>query len=150
MRQWPVALLLLVFWTASAPGARAAGDDIAVMRLQHGDAAEVAGALQGLLAGGPREETGPPVIVVHRATNSLVIRGRESDLEQIRRLVGQFDVETRRHVFVYFAKHAMARDLATTMNAVHGRGHGRDPMGEARFIAYEPANAVIVVLGSRR
>ena len=73
-------------------------------------------------AGGSPER--PPLIIAERRSNSLVVHARRQDLEAIRRLVERLDVNMRggQQVFVYFAENTKARDLATTLDAIYGRG----------------------------
>ena len=66
----------------------------------------------------------PPLIVAERRSNALVVHARKQELEAIRRLVEQLDVNIRggQQVFVHFAENTKARDLATTLDAIYGRG----------------------------
>jgi general secretion pathway protein D len=66
----------------------------------------------------------PPLIIAERRSNSLVVHARKQDLEAIRRLVERLDVNMRggQQVFVYFAENTKSRDLATTLDAIYGRG----------------------------
>jgi general secretion pathway protein D len=66
-----------------------AADEVQVIRLQFADARHLAGILNQVFAGAGLAR--PPVIVADPRTNSLVIRGRRSDLEAIRRLLGHAD-----------------------------------------------------------
>jgi general secretion pathway protein D len=65
-----------------------------------------------------------PLIVPERRSNSLVIHARKQDMQTIRRLVERLDVDIYggQRVFVYFAENTKARDLATTLDAIYGRG----------------------------
>jgi general secretion pathway protein D len=65
-----------------------------------------------------------PLIVPERRSNSLVIHARKQDMETIRRLVEKLDVDLYggQRVFIYFAENTKARDLATTLDAIYGRG----------------------------
>jgi general secretion pathway protein D len=67
----------------------------------------------------------PPLIIAERRSNSLIVYARRTDLETIRRLIGQLDVNIYggRRVFIYYAESAKAKDLAATLNAIYG---GRD------------------------
>ncbi|MBI2159942.1 MAG: PEGA domain-containing protein [Candidatus Rokubacteria bacterium] len=74
----------------------------------------------------PAEAPGPdrpPFIVAYRGINVLVIQARKAELEVIRRLVSQLDVDlyAGRQVFIYFPEHVRAKDLAATLNAIFGR-----------------------------
>jgi general secretion pathway protein D len=71
---------------APHPGAAGAQPiEVQVLPLHFADAHDVAGILNQVFA-----DAGPirPVIVADRRTNSLIIRARRSDLEDIRRLLG--------------------------------------------------------------
>jgi general secretion pathway protein D len=65
-----------------------------------------------------------PLIVPERRSNSLVIHARKQDMETIRRLIEKLDVDLYggQRVFIYFAENTKARDLATTLDAIYGRG----------------------------
>jgi general secretion pathway protein D len=64
----------------------------------------------------------PPLIVAERRSNSLIIHARRAELETIRKLIGQLDVNIYggRRVFIYYAESAKAKDLASTLNAIYG------------------------------
>ena len=66
----------------------------------------------------------PPLIVAEKRSNALVVHGRKQELDAIRRLVERLDVNIRggQQVFVHFAENTKARDLATTLDAIYGRG----------------------------
>jgi general secretion pathway protein D len=63
-----------------------------------------------------------PLIIAERRSNSLIIHARRPELETLRRLINQLDVNIYggRRVFVYYAENAKARDLAATLNAIYG------------------------------
>jgi general secretion pathway protein D len=63
-----------------------------------------------------------PLIIAERRSNSLIIYARRQELETIRRLITQLDVNIYggRRVFVYYAENAKAKDLAATLNAIYG------------------------------
>jgi general secretion pathway protein D len=63
-----------------------------------------------------------PLIIAERRSNSLIIYSRRQELETIRRLVTQLDVNIYggRRVFIYYAENAKAKDLAATLNAIYG------------------------------
>ncbi|MCI0548095.1 MAG: type II secretion system secretin GspD [Candidatus Rokubacteria bacterium] len=67
-----------------------------------------------------------PLIVGDRRTNSLVVQAKKQDMEAIRRLVQQLDVDIYggQRVFIYFAENSKAKDLASTLDAIYGRGTG--------------------------
>ena len=73
-------------------------------------------------AGPPNAER--PLIVPERRSNSLVVHARKQDMETIRRLIEKLDVDLYggQRVFIYFAENTKARDLATTLDAIYGRG----------------------------
>lgn len=64
----------------------------------------------------------PPLIIADRRSNSLIIHARRHELETIRRLLQQLDVNVYggRRVFIYYAEHAKAKDLAATLNSIYG------------------------------
>jgi general secretion pathway protein D len=63
-----------------------------------------------------------PLIIAERRSNSLIIYARRQELETIRRLIAQLDVNIYggRRVFVYYAENAKAKELAQTLNAIYG------------------------------
>jgi general secretion pathway protein D len=65
-----------------------------------------------------------PLIIAERRSNSLVVHARKQDMETIRRLIDKLDVDIYggQRVFIYFAENTRARDLATTLDAIYGRG----------------------------
>jgi general secretion pathway protein D len=76
----------------------------------------------------PTTDTGSdraPLIIAERRSNSLILHARRADMETIRKLIGQLDVNIYggRRVFVYYAENAKSKDLASTLNAIYG---GRD------------------------
>lgn len=125
-------------------------NDLQIIPLKHADAQELAQILAQLFASGrvgaapavpglpsPPPPPGPPppppgpaapgdrpLIVPERRSNSLVIHARKQDMETIRRLVEKLDVDIYggQRVFIYFAENTKARDLATTLDAIYGRG----------------------------
>ena len=74
-------------------------------------------------AGGPER---PPFIVAYRGINVLIVQARKAEMEIIRRLIAQLDVDIYggRRVFLYYAENAKAKDLAATMNAIYSRVDG--------------------------
>ena len=68
--------------------------------------------------------TDRPLIIPERRSNSLVVHARKQDMETIRRLIDKLDVDLYggQRVFIYFAENTKARDLATTLDAIYGRG----------------------------
>ena len=65
-----------------------------------------------------------PLIVAERRSNALVIHARKHEMETIRRLIDKLDVDIDggQRVFIHFAENTKARDLATTLDAIYGRG----------------------------
>ena len=63
-----------------------------------------------------------PLIIAERRSNSLIVYARRQELDTIRRLVTQLDVNIYggRRVFVYYAENAKAKDLASTLNSIYG------------------------------
>ncbi len=74
--------------------------------------------------GAPTER--PPLIVAYRGINVLIVHARKNEMELIRRLLTQLDVDIYggRRVFIYYAENSKAKELAATMNAIYGRGDG--------------------------
>jgi general secretion pathway protein D len=63
-----------------------------------------------------------PLILPERRSNSLIVHAKKHEVETIRRLVSQLDVNIYggRRVFIYYAENAKAKDLAATLNAIYG------------------------------
>lgn len=106
---------------------------------------------------------GPPAVLAYPGGTVLIIQGRKPELESLRRLIAQLDVDLHagRRIFIYLPEHVNAKDLAATLNAIYGRlasslGTPGGPApstrtaprveGGARFIPDETTNAVIVVI----
>ena len=72
----------------------------------------------GETAGGER----PPLIVADRRANLLIVQARKTEVEMIRRLVNEVDINITggRRVFIYYAENAKSKDLAATLNAIYG------------------------------
>ncbi len=66
-----------------------------------------------------------PLIIAERRSNSLIVHARKPEMETIRKLIAQLDINIYggRRVFIYYAENAKAKDLAATLNAIYG---GRD------------------------
>jgi general secretion pathway protein D len=66
----------------------------------------------------------PPLIIPERRSNSIIVHARRHELESIRRLIAQLDINIYggRRVFFYFAENAKAKDLGATLNAIYGTG----------------------------
>jgi general secretion pathway protein D len=60
--------------------------------------------------------------VAERRSNSLIVHARRQELETIRRLINQLDINiySGRRVFIYYAENAKSKDLAATLNAIYG------------------------------
>jgi general secretion pathway protein D len=69
-----------------------------------------------------------PLIIAERRSNSLIVYARRQEMETIRRLVDQLDVNIYggRRVYVYYVENAKAKELAATLNAIYG-GPGSAP-----------------------
>jgi general secretion pathway protein D len=63
-----------------------------------------------------------PLILPERRSNSLIVHAKKHEVETIKRLVAQLDVNIYggRRVFIYYAENAKAKELATTLNAIYG------------------------------
>lgn len=73
----------------------------------------------GADVGGPDRA---PLIVAERRSNSLIVHARKAEMEMIRKLINQIDVNIYggRRVFIYYAESAKAKDLAATLNQIYG------------------------------
>jgi general secretion pathway protein D len=63
-----------------------------------------------------------PLIIPERRSNSLIVHAKKHEVETIKRLVSQLDVNIYggRRVFIYYAENAKSKDLASTLNAIYG------------------------------
>jgi general secretion pathway protein D len=126
-------------------------DELQIIPVSFADAAEVATILNQLFAGGrlraavgaPGVPTAPtpgppgavapgpagttgadrqPLVIAEKRSNSIIVHGRKSEIETIRRILAQLDINVTggRRVFIYFAENAKAKDLAATLNAIYG------------------------------
>jgi general secretion pathway protein D len=126
-------------------------DELQIIPVTFADASEVATILNQLFAGGrlraavggpavPAAPTPPPpgaavpgpagptsverqpLVIAEKRSNSLIVNGRKSEIEMIRRILGQLDINVTggRRVFIYFAENAKSKDLAATLNAIYG------------------------------
>jgi hypothetical protein len=79
-------------------------------------------AVPGGPAGTTTATERPPLVIAERRSNSIVVHGRRSEIETIRRILGQLDINVTggRRVFIYFAENAKSKDLAATLNAIYG------------------------------
>ncbi len=68
----------------------------------------------------------PPFIAAYRGTNVLIVQARKPELETVRQLIAQLDVDiyAGRRLFIYFPEHVKAKDLAATLNAIYGGVEG--------------------------
>jgi len=118
-------------------------DELQIFQVSFADAGEVATILNQLFAGGRLRVSGvptpapgaaapgpagatvtdrPPLVIAERRSNSIIVHGRKSEIEMIRRILSQLDINVTggRRVFIYFAENAKAKDLAATLNAIYG------------------------------
>jgi general secretion pathway protein D len=124
-------------------------DELQIIPVTFADATEVAAILNQLFAGGrlrvaaapgapgvPTLAPGaaapgapgaavtdrPPLVIAEKRSNSIVVNGRKNEIEMIRRILTQLDINVSggRRVFIYFAENAKAKDLAATLNAIYG------------------------------
>ena len=74
-------------------------------------------------AGGAEQ---PPLIVAERRSNALIVHARKQEMGTIRRLIGEIDIDLYggQRVFIHFAENTKARDLASTLDAIYGKGTG--------------------------
>src|SRR5437016_2484755 len=84
-----------------------------------------------------------PLIVAERRSNSLIVHARKHELETVRRLITQLDVNIYggRRVFIYYAESGKAKDLAATLNAIYGAretSHGAGGQSSAQRPAGSP------------
>jgi general secretion pathway protein D len=71
-----------------------------------------------------------PLIIPERRSNSLIVHAKKHEVETIKRLVAQLDVNIYggRRVFIYYAENSKAKDLAATLNSIYGaRDSGTGP-----------------------
>src|SRR5205809_1352946 len=124
-------------------------DELQIFPISFADAGEVATILNQLFAGGRLRAGGtpgvpgvptpapgaaapgpagatvtdrPPLVIAEKRSNSLIVHGRKSEIEMIRRILAQLDINVTggRRVFIYFAGNAKSKDLAATLNAIYG------------------------------
>ena len=124
-------------------------DELQIIPVTFADANEVAAILNQLFAGGRLRAAGapgapgvptpapgaaapgpagasvtdrPPLVIAEKRSNSIVVHGRKNEIEMIRRILTQLDINVSggRRVFIYFAENAKAKDLAATLNAIYG------------------------------
>jgi general secretion pathway protein D len=129
-----------------------AGDELQIIPVTYADSAELATILTQLFASGRIRTTAPgtppapagppqppgvqppgaaaasgsaeraPLIIPERRSNSLIVHAKKHEVETIRRLVSQLDVNIYggRRVFIYYAENAKSKDLAATLNSIYG------------------------------
>src|SRR5262249_52496544 len=124
-------------------------DELQIIPVTFADATEVATILNQLFAGGrlraavrgvpgapaPPAAVAPnpcnngttaderqPMVIAEKRSNSLIVNGRKSEIDMIRRILAQLDINVGggRRVFIYFAENAKSKDLAATLNAIYG------------------------------
>ena len=120
-------------------------DELQIIPISFADAGEVATILNQLFAGGRLRAAGvpgvptapvpgapgapgataadrPPLVIAEKRSNSIIVHGRKNEIEMIRRILAQLDINVTggRRVFIYFAENAKAKDLAATLNAIYG------------------------------
>jgi general secretion pathway protein D len=133
-----------------------AGDELQIIPVTYADSAELATILTQLFASGRIRTTAPgtpptpvapqppgvqppgpagapggsaeraPLIIPERRSNSLIVHAKKHEVETIRRLVLQLDVNIYggRRVFIYYAENAKSKDLAATLNSIYGAREG--------------------------
>jgi general secretion pathway protein D len=93
--------------------------------------------------GAPQERR--PLIIPERRSNSLIIHAKKHEVETIKRLIAQLDINIYggRRVFIYYAENAKAKDLSATLNQIYGReaGPGAAPAAPTRPGAPPPPPA---------
>jgi general secretion pathway protein D len=67
-----------------------------------------------------------PLIIPERRSNSLIVHAKKHEVETIKRLIAQLDINIYggRRVFIYYAENAKAKDLTATLNQIFGREAG--------------------------
>jgi general secretion pathway protein D len=124
-------------------------DELQIIPVTFADATEVATILNQLFAGGrlraavgapaapvpapgaaapvpgPAGTAGAerqPLVIAEKRSNSIIVNGRKSEIDMIRRILAQLDINVTggRRVFIYFAENAKSKDLAATLNAIYG------------------------------
>ncbi len=63
-----------------------------------------------------------PLIIAERRSNSLIVHAKKHEVETIKRLIAQLDINIYggRRVFIYYAENAKAKDLTSTLNQIFG------------------------------
>src|SRR5881409_1929158 len=67
-----------------------------------------------------------PLIIAERRSNSLIIHAKRHELETVKRLIAQLDINIYggRRVFIYYGENAKAKDLASVLNQIYSREAG--------------------------
>src|SRR2546426_318456 len=136
-------------------------DGIHVIPVHFADAAALATILnqRALRLAGAGGGGAPALVIAERRSNSLVVQAHGAELEAIRRLISGLDISLpSRRLFIYFAEHARAKQLAATLTAIYGEtpggpsGPGGPPAPDPsrtgqpiRIVADETTNGVIVM-----
>jgi general secretion pathway protein D len=74
-----------------------------------------------------------PLIIAERRSNSLIIHAKRHELETVKRLIAQLDINIYggRRVFIYYGENAKAKDLASVLNQIYSREAGPAPTSTA-------------------
>src|SRR5438552_15499292 len=64
-----------------------------------------------------------PLIIAERRSNSLIIHAKRHELETVKRLIAQLDINIYggRRVFIYYGENRKAKDLASGLNPINSR-----------------------------
>jgi general secretion pathway protein D len=70
-----------------------------------------------------------PLIIPERRSNSIIVHAKKHEVETIKRLIAQLDINIYggRRVFIYYAENAKAKDLTATLNQLFGAEAGAGP-----------------------
>src|SRR5947208_13692553 len=70
-----------------------------------------------------------PLIIAERRSNSIIVQAKKHEVETIKRLIAQLDINIHggRRVFIYYAENAKAKDLTATLNQLFGAEAGAGP-----------------------
>jgi general secretion pathway protein D len=144
-------------------------DELQIIPVKHADAQEMAALLTQIFASGRLRTPGPPgapappvvapgapaprpaepaaagaerppLIVAERRSNSLIVNASKQEMETIRRLIEQLDVDIYggQRVFIYFVENTKAKDLAATLDAIFGKGGGPTVTGTSTAVPAAP------------
>jgi type II secretion system protein D len=106
--------------------------EFVILRLKYASAVQAEQTIRNFFVNQPGSDTQPiaglgvrPKVVADYRTNALIVRASPRDLEQIKRLVDNLDVETGQTSFeirVFRLRNALAADLAETLlGAIRGQ-----------------------------